>query len=90
MAARWLDKDGKPDPEKMAKAKDVYDLITPSKERALALNKAYRTIVEDQDYLYGKDTLLTPPANVYDKIDNKTAPTLKPELIFKYNILLDW
>lgn len=90
MAARWLNKDGQPDPEKMAKAKDVYDLITPSKERALALNKAYRTIVEDQDYLYGKDTLLTPPANVYDKIDNKTSPTLKPELIFKYNILLDW
>jgi hypothetical protein len=90
MAARWLNKDGQPDPEKMAKAKDVYDLITPSKERALALNKAYRTIVEDQDYLYGKDTLLTPPANVYDKIDNKTSPTLKPELTFKYNILLDW
>lgn len=90
MAARWLNAEGLPDPKKMAQARDVYDLITPSRERALALNKAYRTIVEDQDYLYGKDTLLSPPTNVYDKIDNKTAPTLKPELIFKYNILLDW
>jgi hypothetical protein len=28
--------------------------------------------------------------NVYDKIDNKTVPTLPKDRIFKYNIILDW
>lgn len=90
MTDRWFRPDGTPDPEKLAKAKDVYDLITPSKERAIALNKAYRTIVEDQDYIYGKDTVLVPPVNVYDRIDNERTPTLPSERIYKWNILLDW
>ncbi|QJE97448.1 hypothetical protein [Luteolibacter luteus] len=90
MSARWLKEDGTTDPGKLAEAKDVYDLITPSRERALALNKAYRTIVEDQDFIYGKDAVLTPPKNVYDKIDNETSPTLPIDKIYKWNILLDW
>ncbi len=90
MAARWLKPDGSPDPEKLARAKDVYDLITPSPERALALNKAYRTIVEDQDYIHGKDTVLAPPDHVYDRIVNGETPTLPPDRIYRWNILLDW
>lgn len=90
MNAKWFKPDGSVDHEKLRAAKDVYDLITPSKERALALNKAYRTIVEDQDFIYGKDTVLAPPKNVYDKIDNENTPTLPEERTFKWNILLDW
>lgn len=90
MAARWFRPDGTLDPEKFAGARDVYDLITPSPERALALNKAYRVIVEDQDFIYGKDAVLTPPANVYDKIDNATAPTLPPERVYRYDLRLAW
>lgn len=90
MAARWFKPDGTLDPEKLARARDVYDLITPSPERALALNKAYRVIVEDQDFIYGKDAVLTPPANVYDKIDNATAPTLPPERVYRYDLRLAW
>lgn len=90
MMARWFRPDGTPDPEKLATAKDVYDLITPSPERAIALNKAYRTIVEDQDYIYGKDAVLEPPTNVYDRIDNEDTPTLPAERVYKWNILLDW
>ncbi len=90
MFERWFRPDGTVDPEKIATARDVYDLITPSPERALLLNKAYRTIVEDQDYIYGKDAVVTPPANVYEKIDNLTAPTLPPDRIYDYNIILDW
>ncbi len=90
MTARWFRPDGTPDPEKLATAKDVYDLITPSPERAIALNKAYRTIVEDQDYIYGKDTVLAPPVNVYDRIENGKTPTLPQERVYKWNILLDW
>lgn len=90
MAAKWFKPDGTLDREKIAAARDVYDLVTPSKERALALNKAYRSIVEDQDFIHGKDALLTPPRNVYDKIDNEHTPTLPPERTYKWNILLDW
>lgn len=90
MDAKWFRPDGSVDHQKLATAKDVYDLITPSKERALALNKAYRTIVEDQDFIFGKDPVLTPPKNVYDKIDNENTPTLTEERTFKWNILLDW
>ncbi len=90
MAARWFNPDGTVAKEKIAAAKDVYDLITPSPARAMSLNKAYRTIVEDQDYIFGKDAVLTPPSNVYDKIDNLTAPTLPADRTYDYNILLDW
>lgn len=78
------------DHQKLATAKTVYDLIAPSRERALKLNKAYKVIVEDQDYIYGKDAVLAPPANVFDRIDNETATTLPPEKQYRWNILLDW
>ena len=90
MEEKWFGPDGQPDPAKLAKARDVYDLITPSPGRALALNKAYRTLVEDQDYIFGKDPMLVPPANVYDRIDNETSPTLPADKLFRWNILLDW
>ena len=90
MAAKWYRPNGTVDHEKLKEAKDVYDLIAPSPGRALALNKAYKTIVEDQDFIYGKDPVLVPPKNVYDKIDNESSPTLPADRIFKWNILLDW
>ncbi len=90
MTGKWFRPDGSVDHLKLQSAKDVYDLIIPSKERALSLNKAYRTIVEDQDFIFGKDPVLSPPVNVYEKIDNENTPTLPPERIFKWNIVLDW
>ena len=90
MSRKWYRENSTLDHVKLKEAKDVYDLITPSPERALALNKAYKTIVEDQDFIHGKDAVLTPPKNVYDKIDNENSPTLPPERTFKWNILLEW
>ena len=75
MFDRWFDADaGRVDRERVANARDVYELITPSRERALELNKAYRVIVADQDYIYGRDATVAPPVNVYDHVDNETAP----------------
>jgi hypothetical protein len=88
--ARWFKGDGSVDLEKIAAARDVYELITPSRQRALLLNKAYRTIVEDQDFIHGRDTSVTPPRNVYETIDNTQTPTLPESRTFKWNILLDW
>ncbi|GAA5484229.1 hypothetical protein [Haloferula sargassicola] len=89
MERRWFTS-GRLDRQKLAGAEDVYDLITPSRERALALNKAYRCIVEDQDFIYGKDSTITPPANVYEAIDNDLTPTLPDQRVFRYNLVLDW
>jgi hypothetical protein len=88
--ARWFKPDRSVDREKVAAARDVYELITPSSQRALLLNKAYRTIVEDQDFIHGRDASVTPPRNVYETIDNAQTPTLPESRTFKWNILLDW
>ncbi len=90
MFARWFNADGSVNKKKVSQAKDVYALITPSIERALQLNKAYRLIVADQDYLFGRDATVSPPDNVYDRIDNEKSPTLAEQFIFEWDIRLDW
>ncbi len=89
MLQRWFLPDGSVNVDKV-KAADVYQLITPSPERAQELNKAYRVIVAEQDYIYGRDATVTPPANVYHHIDNDSAPTLPEALFFAWDIRLDW
>lgn len=71
-------------------APDVYALIVPSRERALQLNKAYRVLVEDQSFVFGRDATVTPPINVYNSVDPGSAPTLPPELQFKWDLRLAW
>jgi len=88
MKARWFTEDGDVRREKV-KAADVYDLITPSPERALRLNKAYRVIVEEQSFIHGRDATVTPPENVYEEIAPDTAP-LPEEHHYDWDIRLDW
>ena len=90
MTARWFRPDGTLDRARVARARDVYELIAPSVERALALNKAYRVIVGEQDYLYGRDPTTHAPANVYREIDNAEAPTLPASLAYPWDIRLAW
>jgi len=89
MQARWFHPDGSVDADALTGA-DVYTLVTPSRERALALNKAYRTIVADQDFIFGRDATIVPPENVYEQIDNESAPTLPAESYVEWDIRLDW
>ncbi len=90
MQARWFDATGAVDRRKVAAARDVHDLITPSRGRALLLNKAYRVLVEDQDFIFGRDATVRPPINVYDNVDNESALTLPPHAIHRWDIRLDW
>ena len=90
MQVRFFDAEGNLNQEAVKAARDVYDLITPSRERALTLNKAYKAIVEEQDFIYGRDATVMPPVNVYDYIDNNTAPTLPANLFHEWDIRLDW
>lgn len=89
MAKRWFQQ-GRPNANKLERARDVYELITPSASRALELNKAYRVIVDDQDYLYGRDATAVPPKNVYNRVDNEETPTLPVDRTYLWDIRLDW
>lgn len=90
MFARWFHADGTVNHERVAAAPDVYALIVPSRRRALALNKAYRLIVEDQDYIHGREARVQAPANVYADIDSESAPTLPPSAQYDWDIRLNW
>ena len=89
MLKNWYDADGTLNIDKVKKA-DVYQLITPSKSRAYALNKAYTQIVRSQSYIHGRDASIKPAINVLKKIDESVAP-LKPEFrVDNWDIRLDW
>ncbi|MEZ5685845.1 MAG: hypothetical protein R3D78_08085 [Paracoccaceae bacterium] len=68
----------------------VYELIAPSAERALMLNKAYRVLVAEQALFLAATRRSGPPANVHAGIDEATAPTLPPEYRYRHDIRLDW
>ncbi len=89
MRALWFHADGRVNHDAMA-GKTVHELITPSIDRALALNKAYRVIVMEQSFVYGRDATITPPVNVHAEIDSMTAPTLPPEYRYAHDIRLEW
>jgi len=89
MIERWFGPDGQPDAARLAQAKDVHTLITPSPARALALNKAYLSIVREQSFTRGRDATLTPTTNVYRQVD-PDVPPLAPEHRAQGNLLLDW
>ncbi len=54
---------------------DIGHLLLPSAERALTLNKAYKVIVDEQSYIYGRDSHVKPVTTSWDivPIDEKTG-----------------
>lgn len=90
MFQRWFTADGTADDDRIAAAADVQALITPSRERALQLNKAYRVLVDEQSFVLGRDATVQPPPNVYEAIDNTITPTLPPDRYFDWDIRLNW
>lgn len=48
---------------------DISYLLYPSIKRALELNKAYKIIVEEQSFIYGRDTHIKPVKNVYKEVE---------------------
>ncbi|MFZ5532647.1 MAG: hypothetical protein ACOY5H_03820 [Pseudomonadota bacterium] len=89
MIERWFGPNGQPDAARLARARDVHTLITPSPARALALNKAYLSIVREQSFTRGRDATLVPTTNVYRQVD-PDVPPLAPEHRAQGNIFLDW
>ncbi|WP_317932000.1 hypothetical protein [Halioxenophilus sp. WMMB6] len=46
---------------------DIATLILPSAERAWQLNKAYKVIVDEQSFIYGRDAHIEPLDNVWQE-----------------------
>ncbi|WP_319381032.1 hypothetical protein [Thiomicrorhabdus sp.] len=88
MLSKWFDEQGSPK-EALIKQQDVYSLITPSRERALKLNKAYYSIVRNQSFIFGRDANIKPAKNVYSEIDTEIEP-LDGEHRYEFDIRLDW
>lgn len=72
---RFFDPSGMLRPERLqALEADISTLLWPSRERALRLDKTYRTIVQDQTFNAGRDATLVPPENVHRSL-NQGQPT---------------
>lgn len=88
MLKRWFHGDGQVNREAVEGVHSIYQLITPSKDRALALNKAYKLIVAEQSYIFGRDAVLTPAKNVLKQVE-KTIP-LEEKHRYSWDIRLNW
>ncbi|MGK0249871.1 MAG: hypothetical protein ACI910_002632 [Oleispira sp.] len=88
MLTRWFHDDGQVNKEAVEALASIYPLITPSKERALALNKTYKLIVAEQSYIFGRDAVLKPAKNVLKKVE-ETMP-LKEQHRYSWDIRLNW
>jgi hypothetical protein len=76
----FFDKDGKLIQSEVDKIKDdITYLIYPSVKRALELNKAYKVIVDEQSFIYGKDAHIKPlDDTVYKEIEVDKATGITP------------
>ena len=85
---RYFD-NGEVNETKVKAAATVYDLITPTREEALAMSKAYKVLVESQDFIHGREGNGQPVQNVYSEVTDET-PRLPQELKFRWDMRLDW
>ncbi|MGC9350732.1 MAG: hypothetical protein ACP5D3_01970 [Sulfurovum sp.] len=68
---RFFDESGALKEDEAAKIKeDISYLLYPSTKRALDLNKAYKVIVDEQSYIYGRDAHIKPVTNVHKKVES--------------------
>lgn len=69
--AKFFDTSGNLKPEALEQLRqDITYLLYPSKERAIALNKAYKVIVEEQSFIYGRDATVKPATNVHRSVED--------------------
>jgi len=68
--AKFFNADGTLKESEVQKLKtDITHLIFPSQKRALKLNKAYKVIVDEQSFIYGRDATIKPVKNVHKEVE---------------------
>ena len=66
--ARFFDAQGALRPDAVARLhSDISTLLVPSPERALALDRAYRAVVDEQSFDRGRDAVLKPAQHVHPR-----------------------
>lgn len=66
-------------------------LVTPTRERALRLDKAYMLLVREQSFERGRDVVLAPPKNVHARVETTTTGLAEANRIHRDGtIRLDW
>lgn len=71
--------------------RDITWLLKPSRQRAMLLNKAYITIVQEQRFDLGRDVVLAPATRVHKHIENAATGFDADSGIYKDGRLwLDW
>jgi len=66
---KFFNDDGTLKDDEVQKIKtDISHLIFPSQKRALKLNKAYKVIVDEQSFIYGRDATIKPVKNVHKEL----------------------
>jgi hypothetical protein len=63
--------------------RDLAFLVAPSRERALALDKAYRALVKTQRFDLGRDALLSPATSVHARIENGETELGEADRVFR-------
>lgn len=81
--------DGVLNEEKVKSAESIYELITPTRASALEMNKAYRTLVQTQDFIHGREVHSKAVNNVYREITEET-PALPVGKKYDWDMRLDW
>jgi hypothetical protein len=67
--AKFFNSEGSLKSEELNKIEDdISYLLLPSVQRALELDKAYKVIVEEQSYIYGRDAHVAPVTNVHKEV----------------------
>jgi len=64
--------------------------VTPSRRRALDLDKAYLHIVRHQSFIDGRDASIAPVTNVLRAVDDGAVPLAAERRHFGWDIRLDW
>ncbi len=63
--------------------RDLLHLVAPSRDRALRLAKAYLAIVREQSFTKGRDAVLGPIVDVFERIDTETTGLGERDLVFR-------
>ena len=72
--SKFFSTDGTLNSDALARlANDITYLLLPSSKRAIALNKGYRVIVQEQSYIYGRDAAVKPATNVHSSVKENQA-----------------
>src|SRR5262249_7439822 len=70
---------------------DLAQLLTPTRRRALDLDKAYLVLVRDQSFVLGREPRLAPPVNLHATIENAETDLGKAGKVYSDGVLwLDW